>query len=79
MYFTNDDIDTTGVYVDIVNNGGGWKKADLWHLRTYNVDSKAINELMFERIEDDGTLNTVPQSTQSERYKPRLLCPEFSI
>lgn len=79
MYYTNDDLDNTGVYVDIVNNGGGWKKADLWHLRTYNVDSKALNELMFERVEDDGTLNTVPQSTQSERYKPRLLCPEFSI
>lgn len=79
MYYTNDDLDNTGVYVDIVNNGGGWKKADIWHLRTYNVDSKAINELMFERVEDDGTLNTVPQSTQSERYKPRLLCPEFSI
>ena len=79
MYFTTAEINNNGIYVDIVNGGGGWKKADLWNIRTYNIGANYSSEMLFERIEDDGTLNTSPNTSANDRYKPRLLCPEFSI
>jgi hypothetical protein len=79
MYFTTAEINNNGIYVDIVNGGGGWKKADVWNIRTYNTEVSYSNELLFERVEDSGTLNIYPTASTNDKYKPRLLCPEFSI
>ena len=77
MYFTNAEINE-GIYVDLTNNGGGWKKADIWNLRTYDITAQYGAENKFERVEDTGDLTLSPGSTSAREYG-RLLCPEFSI
>ena len=77
IYYTNAEINE-GIYVDIPTNGGGWKKADLWHLRTYNVNQEYAYENQFEKIEDNGNLLTTP-GNRYRNTEGRILCPEFSI
>ena len=77
MYFTNAEI-AEGIYVDEVTAGGGWKKADMWNLRTYSTAAQYGAENQFERVEDNGTIDTLISSS-SGRNVGRLLCPEFSI
>ena len=77
MYFTNAEINE-GIYVDIITDGGGWKKADIWNLRTYNVDSDYSSENQFERVDDTGSLKIAVGSNE-DLTAGRLLCPEFSI
>ena len=77
IYYTNAEINE-GVYVNILTDGGGWKKADLWQLRTMNLDQNNAYENLLDKVEDNGSLTT----TQGNRYKPddpHIICPEFSI
>jgi len=77
IYYTNAEINE-GIYVDIPTAGGGWKKADIWHLRTYNTSVNFANENQFEKIEDNGRIIT-SMGNQYRRTEGRILCPEFSI
>ena len=81
MYFTKDEIDT-GITVDeIVNTNtykGGWKRCDMWNLRTYHNNAMSTNENLFLRILTTGALDDAP-SKNSYREYGRLLCPEFTI
>ena len=77
IYYTNSEINE-GMYVDIITAGGGWKKADIWHLRTYCTSVNFANENQFEKIEDNGRL-IISMSNNYRRTEGRILCPEFSI
>lgn len=77
IYYTNAEINE-GIYVDIVNDGGGWKKADIWHLRTYNLGQNTAYENLLEKVEDNGNIMTTPGNSY-RRTEGRILCPEFSI
>ena len=76
VYYTNEEI-AEGVYVDIVTTNGGWKKADLWGLRTYDPASGFSAESKFEIISDNGTL--IPSPANSYRTIGHILFPEFSV
>ena len=77
IYYTNAEINE-GVYVDIVTGGGGWKKADLWRLRTKNIQQLYTYENLLEVVEDDGSVTTTP-SNKWRVTEGHILCPEFSI
>lgn len=77
MYYTNAEINE-GVYVDIITEGGGWKKADIWHLRTYSTNVNFGKENQFEKIEDNGRL-IINMGNSYRVTEGRILCPEFSI
>ena len=64
--------------MDKLHEEGGWKKAESWMLRTYNIDASSASEMWFEFIDDGGILLTSPSRTTAYG-KPRLICPEFSI
>ena len=78
MYFTNDDI-SNGEKVDAVVTNGGWKRADIWHLRSYHTTGvPQASENLFEKVGYKGELILGP--TQSvEIAEGRLLCPEFTV
>ena len=77
IYYTNAEINE-GVYVDIITDGGGWKKADIWYLRTTNLaNNGSSQENLLEHVNDTGTINITPGNNTSP-YE-RILCPEFSI
>lgn len=80
MYYTNSEIAEEGIYVDRTTTNGGWKKADIWELRTYS--SEVIPTMVtygFEKIGDDGELINAPGRNSPVAGIGRLLCPEFSI
>ena len=77
IYYTNAEINE-GIFIDVPTDGGGWKKADIWHLRTYNVGQAYAYENQFEKIEDNGNLMTSP-GNRYRNTEGRILCPEFSI
>ena len=77
IYFTNAEINE-GIYVDVPTDRGGWKKADLWQLRSLNLTLNTNQENLFERIEDNGQLLAMT-TAQGRRSEPRLLCPEFAV
>ena len=77
IFYTNAEINE-GIYVDIINDIGGWKKADIWHLRTVNLGQNNPYENLLEKIEDTGTIMTSPGNNY-RRTEGRILCPEFSI
>lgn len=85
MYVSKEAIDE-GEIVDMITINsdtglvtGGWRKASIWSLRTYNlnVDSYS-NEIQFEKILDNSSLLTQPSSS-TYRALGTILCPEFSI
>jgi hypothetical protein len=77
IYYTNAEINE-GMYVDVVTEGGGWKKADMWHLRTYNIDQNLAYENQFEKVLDNGQILYTP-SNKYRLSEGRIICPEFSI
>jgi hypothetical protein len=76
IYYTNAEINE-GVFVDEVSQNGGWKKAELWPLRTYNVNVNYGNENQFMYVKADGTVQSQPAN--NDRNIGRILCPEFSV
>ena len=79
MYFTNEEI-AEGEHIDIVTTNGGWKRADVWNLRTLG-NLNGINggsENYFEQVQYNGDLVLTP-STTTNNTQGRLLCPEFTI
>ena len=79
MFFTNDEIDR-GIAVDSLaaNGQGGWKKANIWQLRTYNGNATSASENFFARVGDNGTVDGEP-SNQGLMNEGRILCPEFTV
>ena len=77
MYFTNEEIQY-GIIIDIPTTDGGWKKASLWNLRSYNSGSQGLSENAFIRIDDTGYLNTAPGYNQ-QFTDGRVVCPEFTV
>ena len=77
MYFTAEEI-AQGIKINISTTNGGWKRADIWNLRSLNVSGQATAENVFMRVESTGALNTQTGGTNS-RSEGRLICPEFTI
>lgn len=79
MFFTNDEIDR-GITVDSLaaNGQGGWKKANIWQLRTYNGNATSASENFFARVGDNGAVDGEP-SNQALMNEGRILCPEFTV
>jgi len=82
MYFTNADIAEGKVLLDAdkdqVTTNGAWKRADIWHLRTYNITQRSCAENLFEKVDEKGSLVLSPSSSTSIN-EGRLLCPEFTV
>ena len=77
MYFTAEEI-AQGIKINISTTNGGWKRADIWNLRSLNVSGQITAENAFMRVESTGALNTQTGGTNS-RSEGRLICPEFTI
>ena len=79
MYLSSNEINR-GVSYDSVaaNNVGGWKRASMWNIRTYNPNTSSTAENAFMRVGYDGVVESAPMPTQY-RAEGRLLCPEFTV
>ena len=79
MFFSNEEIEQ-GARIDMLasNGSGGWKRSDIWHLRTYNNEAGSAIENMFLRVLADGSVLTAP-TMSSQVADGRLLCPEFTV
>ena len=79
MYFSAADIEE-GERIDekeAGNNGGGWRAAVDWNLRSYNLQAQSASENLFMRISSTGEIITTP--TASSGVGIRLVCPEFTV
>ena len=78
MYFTAEEIEE-GESIDLIAayGTGGWKRADIWQTRTFNVAAHSGGENFFMKIGYAGEMIT-PTRT-SFIAEGRLLCPEFTI
>lgn len=81
IYYTLNEINN-GSYIDIVAaNGGGWRRADAWTLRTIttssNTNLNAAQECYLCYITNTGYVTINPNT--NSRSLPRILCPEFSV
>ena len=79
MYYTNSDIADQGIYIDRVTAGGGWVRADIWLLRTYNTDSNSANSYSLEKVGYNGEIFATPSRSNPPTENGRILCPGFSI
>jgi len=79
MYYSDDTIEDRNIKVDIPSaNGGGWKSAELWNLRTINLNSTITSENIVIRVKATGDV-VIPGTRNEDRGVGRLLCPEFTV
>ena len=79
MYFSAADIDE-GERIDekeAGSNGGGWRAAVAWNLRSYSPNAGSASENLFMRIDANGEIPAT--LTVSSGVGARLVCPEFTV